>query len=137
VTIEAARGVRRQCPHMPLCCVLKAAVPPYRRAIDWQAVARTFIREKAGSANTRRQYGPSLRLFLDSLAGSPSEATQDDVVAFAYRPCPSGQPPSGNTVAWRLALVSSFYRYAKCKNLLDHNPCDGIPRPQVVADFPP
>ena len=99
--------------------------------------------QKSSSTKTRRAYEDTLTAFRVTLqhAGldldrvrEPEDRRQIAFLAQSYAAWSvSGKQVAPATYNQRLAILSSFYRYAKCNELVEHNPIERVERARVVA----
>jgi integrase len=94
--------------------------------------------KQSGSAKTLTAYQTTLAGFREALAryGLRLDSAITDVAdaaqVWAYHPRAGGAPPSDATVAQRLAIISSFYRFAIRRGHYDGvNPLERLDRPKV------
>lgn len=86
----------------------------FERESPWGRCYASFLRhaeELSGSINTRDLYERTLRAFFRAPAKLPDRYSREDVEAFirhTYR----GKLPTAATINSRLAILSSFYKYA-------------------------
>jgi site-specific recombinase XerD len=78
-----------------------------------------------GSSRTIGEYVRWLDRFFRQVA-DPAAVTTDQIVAFAYGPGASGQPPSPSTTNVRLAAVGGFYDFTTRSGRLAVNPAAAI-----------
>ena len=110
-----------------------AYVPP-----DWEGAMRGFLAEKerrSGSRRTAEEYTRVLSRFFGVLDKTPDQVTASEIFVFAYGKGPSGREPSPGTIALRVAIISSLYRFLIRMELVDRNPADRVQRPR--AEPPP
>ena len=107
---------------------------------------------KSKSARTKEAYTKTIDGFrviveqsgLDLLShrvvtDEQGNTIRDDIATLAaiaqgYAPhSPTGRTLANATIAQRLAILSSFYRFAVKRRYIDHNPIDLVERPQVQA----
>jgi integrase len=96
------------------------------------------VTAKSGSQRTPEAYGDTYRSFADWLIrfyrtpDSGAAEVADIAQMWAARPNRVGAPPAPATVAQRLAIISSFYRFAIKRGHFDGpNPIERVDRPKV------
>lgn len=114
----------------------------------WQAAAAAWLRVKlgrTGSDNTRRNYERVITdwfNFLASLKRNPGQAGGVEIEAYRHELSTDGKAPA--TIAQRLAVISSFYKFCRDKftlqdstgrevTLITYNPADRTERPKIEA----
>ena len=114
----------------------------------WQSAAAAWLRTKTGrtgSDNTRRAYERVLNDWLDflgSVGRNPGQAGGVEIEAYRQEMASKGSASS--TIAQRLAVISSFYKYCRDKftlqnqsgqeiTLINYNPADRTDRPKIEA----
>jgi site-specific recombinase XerD len=112
-------------------------LPTTYTAPDWDAAARDFLAAKrANSRRTAEDYGRVLARFYGGLEKTPDLVDRHDVSSFCYTPGPSGREATNGTISYRVAVISSFYRFLQDGGLVDHNPTDGVQRPRAEPSPP-
>lgn len=105
----------------------------------WRSSFAAFLAEKlrrSGSTRTVESHAGLLRQFFGVTVKAPDQVTSQDVFTWAYANGPSGRVPTANTIAARIAGVSSFYRFLIRLGLLHANPCDALERPRSTPGTP-
>lgn len=107
----------------------------YDGSVDFAVGA--WLHEKfnrTGSEKTKRAYERNIRQFRAALLGTgldlDGEGKMVALVLQAWAGGKAGSAPSAATVNQRIAIVSSFYRYAQRHDLLGvgSNPCERVER---------
>jgi len=114
-------------------------------APPWERCLANFLRqlfERSRSEKSVRDYRRTLLTFFSSSAHGgppkhPEDYTREDVEDFLHRPSTSsrnwGAPPSTATMNQRLAILSSFYRFAATFTIPGP---DGRPQPLLQTTSP-
>src|SRR3990172_6093581 len=106
---------------------------PASDASRWDQALYAFLVEKGRRSGSRRTVESYGRMLWPFFAGrTPDRVTGADVLAYAHGIGKSGRPPSGITVAARIACLSSFYRFLIRMGLVTGNPCDAVERPRTI-----
>lgn len=102
-----------------------------------------WIHEHSGSSKTQTAYTQTLNQFKDWLANAglcladQDETSQVQIAflaqAYASHSARDGKQVKPATQNQRLAILSSFYEYAKQKRLVKENPIDAVKRGKVQA----
>lgn len=108
----------------------------------WQRCLEQYLVQlwqRSHSQETLRSYGGTLRRFFADYPKNPDQITRADVEQFLERPCASwrnrGEAPSIATRNARLAVLSSFYKYATTYTIEgeDGNPVPILQRPSPTT----
>jgi len=113
------------------------------RSTDLDVIMLGWFHEHAQSARTQHAYMTTLAQFRAWLAqhGLDLDCCEDAQIvqisllaqAFASSSVTPGQQIQPSTINLRLAILSSFYEYARGKKLVRENPIDGVKRAKVQA----
>ncbi len=114
---------------------LMPAAGPTRPALD--PIIAMWLRAKhgrTGSAKTRRAYEDAIATFRAGLHHAGLELDVDaQLVAAAAEAWAGRGSPAPATFNQRLAILSSFYDYARAKRAVGENPVDLVERRPVQA----
>lgn len=105
------------------------------RGPDWGQAAGDWLKNLS-SGRTRDAYLAAWRDFTAFAGKSPDQVTQSDVIDYKVHLKTVVSPVTGrtlgqSTVNQRLSALSSFYRFAAERGLVEKNPVDGVGRESV------
>lgn len=119
------------------------------RSGGWAGIIGAWLAEvqrRTGSDRTPTEYGRYAAHFADRLATQGrtfTEATTDDVHAFAYAPLPDrrkggalGRRPGASAVNVRVAAIRSLYDFTRRIGAVPVNPADDVKRPHLPQATP-
>lgn len=102
---------------------------------DWSQAAQDWI-NNLSSERTQAAYLEAWRGFLGFILKTPGDIVQGDVIAYRRHLKTStspttGRPYSQSTINQRLSAISSFFEFAKGRELRTDNPAEGVNREAV------